>query len=63
MEFVTLTKEEFREFSMKDPMANFMQTTDLGDLKSNNGIKIDYVGVKEKGKLLCATLLEEEPSI
>ena len=48
---------------MKHPMANFMQTTDLGDLKSNNGIKIDYVGVKEKGKLLCATLLEEEPSI
>lgn len=63
MEFVTLTKEEFREFSMKHPMANFMQTTDLGDLKSNNGIKIDYVGVKEKGKLLCATLLEEEPLI
>lgn len=63
MEFVTLTKEEFREFSMKHSMANFMQTTDLGDLKSNNGIKIDYVGVKEKGKLLCATLLEEEPSI
>ena len=46
MEFVILTKEEFREFSMKHPMANFMQTTDLGDLKLNNGIKIDYVGVK-----------------
>lgn len=63
MEFVTLSKEEFREFSKNHPMANFMQTTELGDLKSNNGIKVDYVGVKENNNILMATLLEEEPSI
>lgn len=63
MKFVTLTKEEFRSFSMNHPMANFMQTTDLGDLRLNNGIKVYYVGVKKNNELLAATLLEEEPSI
>ncbi len=59
MEFVTLTEQEFMDFASTYPQESFMQTTYLGHLKTHQGIKVHYVGVKEKGKIKAATLLEE----
>ena len=61
MDFVTLTKSEFQNFSKTHEQANFMQTTELGDLKASSGRTVHYLGVKEKKKILAATLIEEEP--
>ena len=60
MDFVTLTKSEFQNFSKTHEQANFMQTTELGDLKASSGRTVHYLGVKEKKKILAATLIEEE---
>lgn len=61
MDFVILSKEEFHKFSKKHEQANFMQTTELGDLKESTGRIVHYLGVKENNKLVAATLIEEEP--
>lgn len=63
MDFVILTEKEFKEFSTNSNQANFMQTVELGNLRINNGVKIDYVGVRKNGKLVAASLLEEEVTI
>lgn len=62
-EFVTLREDEFYVFSKDHPQASFMQTVPLGNLKLELGDKVYYLGVKEGKKILCATLLLEEPSI
>lgn len=60
MEFVELTDKEFEEFSKKNEKANFFQTIEYKNLKESDNIKVDLVGVKEKNKVLCASLLVEE---
>lgn len=63
MEFVILNEKEFKDFSLHNSQSNFMQTVELGNLRINNGINIDYVGVKKGNKIVAASLLEEEPTI
>ena len=57
MIFTELTKEEFIEFSKNHPQASFYQTINWGELKKENGWKMHLIGVKEKDKVIAATLL------
>ena len=62
-EFAVLRENEFYTFSHKHPQESFMQTVQLGNLKKELGDEIHYLGVKENSKIICATLILEEPSI
>lgn len=57
MEFVTLEKEEFLEYSKNSPYTSFFQMPLWADVKKDNGWDSYYVGLKEKGKVVAATLL------
>lgn len=63
MDFVILTEKEFRDFSTQSEQANFMQTVELGNLRINNGVKVNYVGVKKGNNIVAASLIEEEVTI
>lgn len=60
MEFVTLTNEEFKEFSKNHEYTSFFQTIAWGKSKENIGWKMYLVGVKEKNKILAATMILEK---
>ena len=57
MELVTLTKEEFLNFSLTNKYTSFFQTPYWGEIKSKNGWNAHYLGLKDKEKLIAATLL------
>ena len=57
MEFVELTDKEYENFVKNHEQESYMQTLDLKQFKSNNHIKCYIVGVKEKKKVLAATLM------
>ena len=59
MEFTTLTEKEFIKFSEKHPQASFMQTIELANLKKELGSIPHIVGVKEKNKVVAATIIME----
>lgn len=61
-QFLNLRGNEFYTFSKEHPQASFMQTVELGNLKKELGDKVHYLGVKEKNKVVAATLILEEPS-
>ena len=57
MELVTLTKEEFLNFSLTNKYTSFFQTPYWGEIKSKNGWNAHYLGLKDKEKKIAATLL------
>ncbi len=57
MEFVTLTEKEFTDFAEKHENKSFFQTTKIASIREKNGWKPYYVGIKEKGKILAATMM------
>lgn len=57
MEFVTLTKKEFLDFSKKCNITSFFQTTYWGDIKKDNGWHSHFLGLKDGKKIVAATLL------
>ena len=57
MEFVELSKKEFDTFEKKHPLSNFNQTSRWAELKKTNGWEHHFLGVKEKKKVVAATLL------
>lgn len=57
MNFVELKEQEFRSFLDKHPLKTFLQTPEIGKLRKKNGWNVNYVGVKEDKKILCATML------
>lgn len=57
MEFVTLTKKEFLDFSKKCNITSFFQTTYWGDIKKDNGWYSHFLGLKDGKKIVAATLL------
>ena len=57
MEFVSLTEKEFLDYSEKSPYNSFFQMPLWGAVKKDNGWDSYYVGLKEKGKVVAATLL------
>lgn len=63
MEFVNLTEEEFRNFSKNHEYTSFFQTIPWGKSKEKVGWKMHLVGVKEKNKVLAATLVLEKSLI
>ena len=62
-EFTILTENQFYSFSKEHEQASFMQTVELANLKRELGDIPHFLGVKEKGKVVCAALVLEEPSI
>lgn len=57
MEFIELTEKEFLKYSESSPMTSFFQMPRWAEVKETNGWKHYYVGVKEKNKIIAATLL------
>lgn len=62
-EFVILSENQFYTFSTEHEYESFMQTVELANLKKELGDIPHFLGVKEKGKIVCATLILEENSI
>lgn len=60
MQFVILKENEFEKEALKLPCSNFHQTVKWGKLKQKNGWIPHLLGVKEKGKVIAATLLLEK---
>lgn len=58
MKFVLLTKEEYTKFWNDHPLKSFLSSPEIGDLRKNNGWKIDYTGIKnESNDILAAAML------
>ena len=57
MELVTLTKKEFKKFADKHSQITFHQTEEWANLKLTNGWKANYVGLKDKNKIVAGALL------
>ena len=57
MEFVTLTEDEFLEFSLKCPCTSFFQMPLWAKVKKDNGWDSYFVGLKDNGEVVAATLL------
>ena len=57
MEFVTLTEKEFLEFSLNSPITSFFQQPLWAEIKKDNGWDHYFVGLKDKKKVVAATLL------
>ncbi len=57
MEFVTLTEKEFSDYSEKSPYTSFFQMPLWAEVKKENGWDSYYVGLKDQGKVVAATLL------
>ena len=57
MEFVTLTEKEFSDYSEKSPYTSFFQMPLWAEVKKENGWDSYYVGLKDHGKVVAATLL------
>lgn len=53
----TLTKEEFNEFAVNHPLSTFFQSTYWGELKSITGWQSHFIGLKENGSIIGASLL------
>lgn len=57
MQFVEIKEEEFRKFLDSHPLKTFLQTPEIGQLREKEGWDLNYVAVKDKKKILCATML------
>ena len=57
MEFVTLTEKEFLDFSLNSPITSFFQQPLWAEIKKDNGWNHYFVGLKDKKKVVAATLL------
>ena len=57
MEFVELTEKEYEKFWEVHPLKTFLSSSDIGKLRKKNNWDVNYVGIKEKKKVLAATML------
>lgn len=57
MKFTELKKEEFRKFLDNHELRTYLQTPEIAALKVSDGWEEYYVGVKEHGKIVCATMM------
>lgn len=57
MKFVELEKQEFIEFSIKNPQALFFQSPYWIEIKEQNGWQGKIVGIKKDGEIIAATIL------
>lgn len=63
MEFCILTETEFKKFIKNNPMASFMQTVELSNLKKELGSKIHFVGIKKDNKVIAGSMIQEDRTI
>lgn len=61
MEFTTLTAQEYESFRNQHPCRDFMNSLKAMELKKINHWEVEYVGVKEDQRILCATPLTSIP--
>lgn len=61
MEFSILTQEEYNDYQIHHPYRDFMSSVKAMELKKINNWEVEYVGVKDEGKLVCATALTSMP--
>ncbi len=57
MELMELTKKEFDAFALIHPHCSFQQNSHWAKFKEGEGWHSYFIGLKDKGKLLAATLL------
>ena len=60
MELITLSNKEFKNFADKHEQITFHQTTEWAHLKSKNGWKSHYIGLKDNETIIAAALLLEK---
>ena len=63
MKLVELEEKEFEKFAYKHEQFSFHQTKEWGKLKSNNGWKSLYLGLKDDKKIVggCLILVKSTP--
>ena len=57
MELVILNEKEFKTIADKSEQISFHQTKNWANLKKINGWDSHYIGLKDKNKVICASLL------
>ena len=57
MEFVSITEEEYRKFWENHPLKTFLSAPEISELRKKQNWDTYYVGVKEKDKLIAASML------
>lgn len=57
MELVELTNEEFSSYAKSNPLNNYMQSLNYAKLEKERGYSYDFIGLKDNGKLLGASLI------
>ena len=57
MEFQEITEKEYRKYWEKHPLKAFLSAPEISELRKEQGWETTYVGVKEKNKLIAATML------
>ncbi|MDF9824564.1 peptidoglycan pentaglycine glycine transferase (the second and third glycine) [Breznakia sp. PF5-3] len=63
MRFSELSKTEYREFQLRHPYSNFLNSTESMDLEEAINLKVTYVGLKIDDKVVCATALVKMPAM
>ena len=59
--FEILKEEEYEAFQSQHEYANFLNSVEAGKLREFEGWDVEYVGVKEGGKVVAATILASIP--
>lgn len=57
MQFIEITKDEYRDFWENHPLKTFLSSPEIGELRKSNGWDVYYVGVKEEKQLVAAAML------
>ena len=57
MKLETITNKEFKKFADNHPQITFHQTKEWADLKAHNNWKSYYLGLKDKNKIVAATMI------
>lgn len=57
MEFVELTEKEYKKYWEDHPLKTFLSAPEISELRKKSNWDTYYVGVKEKNKVIAATML------
>ena len=57
MEFQEITEKEYQKYWEKHPLKTFLSAPEIAELREKSNWDTYYVGVKEEGKLIGATML------
>ena len=57
MKFQEITEKEYRDFWENHPLKTFLSAPEISKLRQKSNWDTYYVGVKEKKKIIAATML------